>query len=52
LSLERNIISELEQGRIGLGNFQVGVSFEGRDTAEEVTSGAITKTRILFRPGK
>ena len=56
LSLERNIISELEQGRIvklgRLGNFQIGVSSEGRDTAEEVTSAAITKTRILFRPGK
>lgn len=56
LSLERNIISELEQGRIvklgRLGNFQIGVSSEGRDTAEEVTSGAIIKTRILFRPGK
>ena len=56
LSLERNIISELEQGRIvklgRLGNFQIGVSSEGKDTAEEVTSGAITKTRILFRPGK
>lgn len=56
LSLERNIISELEQGRIvklgRLGNFQIGVSSEGKDTAEEVTSGAITKKRILFRPGK
>ena len=56
LSLERNIMSELEQGRIvklgRLGNFQIGVSSEGKDTAEEVTSGAITKTRILFRPGK
>lgn len=56
LSLERNIISELEQGRIvklgRLGNFQIGVSSEGKDTADEVTSGAIVKTRILFRPGK
>ena len=56
LSLERNIISELEQGRIvklvRLGNFQKGVSSEGKDTAAEVTSGAIVKTRILFRPGK
>ena len=56
LSLERNIISELEQGRIvklgRLGNFQIGVSSEGKDTAAEVTSGAIVKTRILFRPGK
>lgn len=56
LSLERNIISELEQGRIvklgRLGNFQIGVSSQGKDTAAEVTSGAIVKTRILFRPGK
>ena len=56
LSLERNIISELEQGSIvklgRLGNFQIGVSSEGKDTAAEVTSGAIVKTRILFRPGK
>ena len=37
LSLERNIISELEQGRIvklgRLGNFQIGVSSQGKDTA-------------------
>lgn len=56
LSLERNIISELEQGRIvklgRLGNFQVGISSEGKETAEEVNSNAITKARILFRPGK
>ena len=56
LSLERNIISELEQGRIvklgRLGNFQIGVSSQGKDTAAEVTAGAIVKTRILFRPGK
>ena len=56
LSLERNIISELEQGRIvklgRLGNFQVGISSEGKETAEEVNSHAITKARILFRPGK
>ena len=56
LSLERNIISELEQGRIvklgRLGNFQIGVSSEGKDTAADVSSGAIVKTRILFRPGK
>ena len=56
LSLERNIISELEQGRIvklgRLGNFQIGVSSQGKDTAAEVTSCAIVKTRILFRPGK
>ena len=56
LSLERNIISELEQGRIvklgRLGNFQIGVSSEGKDTAAEVTSVVFFITRILFRPGK
>jgi predicted histone-like DNA-binding protein len=56
ISLEKNIISELEQGRIiklgRLGNFQVGLSSEGKDTAAEVTVSSITKTRILFRPGK
>lgn len=56
ISLEKNIISELEQGRIiklgRLGNFQVGLSSEGKDTAAEVTVSSITKTRVLFRPGK
>ena len=56
LSLERNIISELEQGRIvklgRLGNFQVGISSVGKDTESEVSANAITKSRILFRPGK
>lgn len=56
ISLEKNIISELEQGRIiklgRLGNFQVGISSLGKETAEEVNSSAITKTRVLFRPGK
>jgi predicted histone-like DNA-binding protein len=55
-SLEHNIISELEQGRIiklgRLGNFQVGISSEGKTTANEVNAAAITKSRILFRPGK
>ena len=56
LSLERNIIDALKQGRIvklgRLGNFQVGLSSEGRDTELAVDANAITKTRILFRPGK
>lgn len=56
LSLERNIIDALKQGRIvklgRLGNFQVGISSEGRDTVLDVDANAITKTRILFRPGK
>lgn len=56
LSLEYNIISELGQGRIvklgRLGNFQVGISSDGKETAAEVSSTVITKNRILFRPGK
>jgi len=56
ISLEKNIISELGQGRIvklgRLGNFQIGIRSEGKDTADEVTASAITKTRVLFRPGK
>ena len=39
--------------RLGkLGNFQVGLSSDGFDTKEEVTSGAVKKARILFRPAK
>ena len=56
VSLEKNIIGELGQGRIvklgRLGNFQVGISAEGKVTPEEVISSTITKTRIKFRPGK
>ena len=56
MALEHNIIGELSQGRIvklgRLGNFQVGISTTGSDTAAEVSATAITKSRILFRPGK
>ena len=56
ISLEKNIITELSQGRIvklgRLGTFQVSISSEGMPTAEEVSSSAIIKTRINFRPGK
>lgn len=56
LSLERNIIHSLKQGRIvklgRLGNFQVGLSSTGVDTVEAVNANLITKSRILFRPGK
>ena len=56
LALEHNIIGELGQGRIvklgRLGNFQVGISSKGSDTAAEVSASTITKSRILFRPGK
>lgn len=56
ISLEKNIIAELGQGRIvklgRLGTFQVGVSSEPEDTAEDVASSSIVKCRINFRPGK
>lgn len=56
LSLEHNIVKQLEQGRIvklgRLGNFQVGISSEGMTTAAEVNAAIITRNRILFRPGK
>lgn len=56
LSLEHNIIGELGQGRIvqlgRLGNFQVGISSKGSETAVEVAASSIVKSRILFRPGK
>jgi predicted histone-like DNA-binding protein len=56
LSLEHNIIGELGQGRIvklgRLGNFQLGISSERKETAPELSASAIKKSRILFRPGK
>ena len=56
LALEHNIIGELGQGRIvklgRLGNFQVGISSSGNEIESQVTAAAITKSRILFRPGK
>lgn len=55
-SLEYNIINELNQGRIiklgSLGNFQISISSDGRNTPEEVTAADVKKSRILFRPGK
>ncbi|WP_396179689.1 HU family DNA-binding protein [Flavobacterium sp.] len=55
-SLEYNIINELKQGRIvklgSLGNFLVSISSGGKVTPEEVSATDVTKSRILFRPGK
>jgi predicted histone-like DNA-binding protein len=56
LSLVHNVSEELNDGRIvrlgKLGTFQVGISSDGMTTKDEVDASAITKTRILFRPGK
>ncbi len=56
ISLEKNIITALGQGRIvklgRLGSFQLSVNSEGFATAAEVTSSAIKKTHVLFRPAK
>jgi len=56
MALEHNAISQLEEGKIvklgNLGTFRVSISSQGVDTAEAVTADAITKRRILFRPGK
>jgi hypothetical protein len=35
-----------------LGNFQVSISSGGKVTPEEVSATDVTKSRILFRPGK
>ena len=55
-SLEHNIISELNNGRIvklgSLGNFQVSISSEGQPSPDQVTAADVTKSRIIFRPGK
>jgi predicted histone-like DNA-binding protein len=56
ISLERNIPTELEEGKIvksgRLGNFQVGLNSYGKVTAAEITTSAITKSQVLFRPDK
>ena len=55
-ALEHNIVNELKQGRIiklgRLGNFQIGLSSDGKDFSEDVTASSIRKNRVLFRPGK
>lgn len=56
LSLLHNVIDELSQGKIvkldKLGSFQIGVRSEGVATEEELTSSAIKKAHINFRPDK
>lgn len=52
--LEVNIERELRQGRIvrlgKLGSFQISISSSGVNTEGAVTSEAITKARVIFRP--
>lgn len=56
LSLIHNIVDELSQGRIvkldRLGTFNISVSSNARDTAEEVSATTIKDVRIRFRPDK
>jgi predicted histone-like DNA-binding protein len=54
-SLIQQLVKELEAGRIvrlgDFGSFQISISSEGTDTAEQFTSSMIKGSRILFRPG-
>jgi predicted histone-like DNA-binding protein len=54
-SLIQQLVKELEAGRIvrlgDFGSFQISISSEGADTAEQFTSSMIKGSRILFRPG-
>jgi predicted histone-like DNA-binding protein len=56
IALEHNIVNELKQGRIiklgRLGNFQIGLSSDGKEFPEEISASSIRKNRVLFRPGK
>lgn len=56
LSLERNIMKQLEQGKIvrvgRLGSFNVTLKSKGRLTEGEFTTNDIEKGRVRFRPGK
>lgn len=54
-SLIQQLVKELEAGRIvrlgDFGSFQISISSEGADTAEQFTSSMIKGSRIIFRPG-
>jgi predicted histone-like DNA-binding protein len=56
LSLERNILRQLEQGKIvrvgRLGSFNVTLKSKGKETIGEFTTKDIIKGRVRFRPGK
>jgi len=54
--LEAIMEKELENGKVvrlgGIGSFQIGIGSNGFETAKEVTSQKIIKSKINFRPGK
>jgi predicted histone-like DNA-binding protein len=56
LSLLHNVADELAQGKIvkldKLGSFQIGVNSEGVATKEELSTSAVKKAHINFRPDK
>lgn len=54
-SLIQQLVKELEAGRIvrlgDFGSFQISISSEGAETADQFTSSMIKGSRIIFRPG-
>ncbi|PQJ81756.1 HU family DNA-binding protein [Polaribacter glomeratus] len=56
LSLIHNIVDELKQGKIvkldKLGTFNISVSSEAEETADEVSANSVKDVRIKFRPDK
>ena len=56
IGLVNVIINELKKGRSvefgTLGTFKLSVNSEGSATTDEVNTGNIKKTKILYRPGK
>ena len=51
-----NMEDEMRQGRIvelgEIGNFQIGISSRGEDTAEEVSENSVKTAHYNFRPGR
>jgi predicted histone-like DNA-binding protein len=54
LSLIHNIVDELKQGKIvkldKLGTFNISLSSDGKENADEVSANTIKYVRIKFRP--
>jgi len=55
-SLVRELPKNIAAGRIvrlgNLGSFRLGLSSKGSDTADEVTSRNVVRTRLIFTPGR